>query len=422
MRRREQALGSGAELFYDNPLELVRGEGAYLFDRSGRRYVDLYNNVPCVGHGNPAVVRAMAEQQAELNVHSRYLHEGIVTFAERLVGLHHDGVESAVFSCSGTEAVEVALQIARLETGQRGIICSDATYHGNSELVDSLSYLWEAPPKTGEIRAFPFPDLYRPIEDGLFDETLCQAYLDRVSAEIASLKAEGQGLAALIVCSIFANEGTPDVPQGFMARLTELVHAEGGLVIADEVQSGYGRTGVWWGYQKMGFTPDIAVMGKPMGNGLPLAATVASRRLIDAFRTKRDYFNTCAASPLQAAVGMAVIDEIERLGLLQNAAEIGRMLAKELTGRIDTYEQLGDVRGSGLFLNVEMVTDKVSRQPDPDFAHQICEALKDHGFLAGTNGKYGNALKIRPPLVFSRENAAEFLVAFDTCLESFNAC
>ena len=274
-QRRDQALGSGAELFYDKPLEIVRGEGVYLFDADGNRYVDMYNNVPCVGHANPAVVKAMAEQQATVNTHSRYLHEGIVQFAERLVDLNHDGIESVVFSCSGTEAIEVAIQIARLVTGSRGLICTDATYHGNSELVASMSYLGSDPPESGEIRAFPFPELYRPIVEGVSEDELCDAYVERVASAIQSLKAEGCGFAALIMCSIFANEGPPEIPAGFMAKVTDLAHREGGLVIADEVQSGYGRTGCWWGYEKTDFLPDIVVTGKPMGNGLPLGATAA---------------------------------------------------------------------------------------------------------------------------------------------------
>ncbi len=410
-------LGAGAELFYDEPLEIVRGEGVYLFEKAGRRYTDLYNNVPCVGHGNAAVVRAMSEQQAILNIHSRYLHEGIVSFGERLVGLHHDGIESVVFSCSGTEAVEVAIQMARLKTGNRGIICSNAAYHGNSELVDSLSYLWEAPSASPEVRAFEYPDLYRPIRTDCDEDALCDAYLDEVARAINSLKSNGVGLAALVLCPVFANEGTPDMPDTYMSRLTDLVHAEGGLVIADEVQSGYGRTGVWWGYEKTGFLPDIVALGKPMGNGLPLAATLASRRLVNAFRTERDYFNTCAASPLQAAVGMAVLDEIERQDLVNRAADVGDYLKRQLEARLGTAEKIGDVRGYGLFINVEMVTDKRSRSPDPAYAHRLCECLKAHGFLTGLNGKYGNALKIRPPLVFTRAHADEFLKAFDLCLE-----
>jgi 4-aminobutyrate aminotransferase-like enzyme len=411
--RRDIALGAGAELFYDTPIEIVRGEGVYLFDSDGRRYVDMYNNVPCVGHANPAVARAMAEQQAMVNVHSRYLHEGIVTFAERLAGLHHDGIESVVFSCSGTEAVEVAIQIARLVTGSRGIVCTDATYHGNSELVGSMSYLASAPPETGEIRAFPFPELYRPLEDGLSEEELCDVYVARVAECIGSLKAEGQGFAALIMCSIFANEGPPEIPAGFMAKVTDLVHAEGGLVIADEVQSGYGRTGLWWGYETTEFLPDLVVTGKPMGNGLPLAATAARKDFVDAFRAEKDYFNTCAATPLQAAVGMTVLDEIERLDLLNNAAEVGDRLTGELKDRVSKYEAIGDARGYGLFLGVEMVKNSESKEPDAALALSLSDRLKDKGFLTSYSGRFNNVLKVRPPLVFSHENADDFLGAFD---------
>jgi 4-aminobutyrate aminotransferase-like enzyme len=416
-QRRDRALGSGAELFYDTPLEIVRGEGVYLYDRDGRRYVDMYNNVPCVGHANPAVVRAMAEQQATVNTHSRYLHEGIVSFAERLIDLNHDGIESVVFSCSGTEAVEVAIQMARVVTGKRGLVCTDATYHGNSELVASLTNVGCAANQAGEIRGFPFPELYRPLQQGLSEEALCEAYLARVASAIASLKKEGAGFATLIMCSIFANEGLPDIPAGFMARVADLVHRQGGLVIADEVQSGYGRTGRWWGYEKTQFRPDIVVTGKPMGNGLPLGATAAKKAWVDAFRATKDYFNTCAATPLQAAVGMAVLDEIERLDLLENAASVGDRLTKELRGRMDQHAAIGDVRGSGLFLGVELIKEGEGKQPDAEAAITLSDRLKDQGFLVSYSGKYENVLKIRPPLVFSHQNADDFLAAFDACME-----
>jgi 4-aminobutyrate aminotransferase-like enzyme len=416
-RRRDLALGSGAELFYDKPIEIVRGEGVYLFDREGRRYVDMYNNVPVVGHANKAVVEAMAEQQATVNVHSRYLHEGIVSFAERLTGLYHDEIESTVFSCSGTEAVEVAIQIARLVTGRRGIVCTDATYHGNTELVGSMSYLANSLPESGVIRAFPVPDRYRPLQEGLSEEALCDAYLDRVAECIESLNAEGCGFAALIMCSIFANEGPPDIPAGFMAKVTDLVHKAGGLVIADEVQSGYGRTGCWWGYEKTDYVPDIVVTGKPMGNGLPLSATATRKEFVDAFRAEKDYFNTCAATPLQAAVGSAVLDEIERLDLVRNAADVGDRLTADLKKRIDDYDVIGDVCGYGLFLGIDLVKDKKTREPDAELALSLSDLLKLKGFLTSYSGRFSNVLKIRPPLVFSQRDADEFLVAFDECME-----
>jgi len=418
--RRDLALGVGAELFYDTPLEIVRGEGVNLYDRDGRRFVDMYNNVPCVGHANSAVVKAMAEQQATINVHSRYLHEGIVTFAERLAGLHHDGIESVVFSCSGTEAVEVAIQMARVITGKRGLVCTDAAYHGNSELVGSLTYVGRAGHETNAVRGFPYPDCYRPLGEGLSEEALCEAYLARVAAAIENLRNEGAGFAALIMCPIFANEGLPDIPAGFMSRVTDLVHREGGLVIADEVQSGYARTGRWWGYEYTGFRPDIIVMGKPMGNGLPLAATAASKDFVDAFRAKTDYFNTFSSSPLQAAVGMAVLDEIERLNLLKNATEVGGRLTRELKDRIDLHDAIGDVRGYGLFVAVEMIKDSDTREPDAASTELLSNRLKDKGFLVSYAGQFDNVLKIRPPLVFSHENAAQFLVAFDECMEEMS--
>jgi len=415
-RRRDLALGSGAELFYETPLEIVRGEGVYLYDGDGRCYVDMYNNVPCVGHANPAVVHAMAEQQATVNVHSRYLHEGIVTFAERLAGLNHDGIESVVFSCSGTEANEVAIQMARIVTGNRGLVCTDTTYHGNSELIDSLTNVGCATNQTGEIRGFPFPERYRPLNEGLSEEELCAAYLAQVETAIESLQTEGAGFAALIMCSIFANEGLPDIPSGFMSKVTDLVHREGGLVIADEVQSGYGRTGHWWGYEYTEFRPDIVVTGKPMGNGLPLAATAARKDFVDRFRAEKDYFNTCSATPLQAAVGMAVLDEIERLDLLRNAADVGGRLTRELSSRVDSYSVIDDVRGCGLFISIEMVKDGSSKEPDAASALSLSDRLKDRGFLVSYSGKFNNVLKIRPPLVFSHANADDFLGAFDECM------
>jgi 4-aminobutyrate aminotransferase-like enzyme len=409
--RREQALGAGAALFYKAPLHIVRGEGAYLFDADGRRYVDMYNNVPCVGHANRDVVEAMSRQQATLNVHSRYLHEGVVAFAERLAALHGPSIESVVFSCSGTEANEVALRMARFATGKRGVVCTNATYHGNSDLVSQLTRIGEGQPKNPELRAIPFPETYRPLAPGLSETELADAYLDRLRGAIESLERKGQGLAALIVCSIFANEGLPDAPRGFMARAAQMVRDAGGLVIADEVQAGYGRTGRWWGYEVTGFTPDIVVTGKPMGNGLPLAATAASKALVDGFRARTRYFNTFASSPLQAAVGMAVLDVIERDGLIANVASVGGWLKQALAERAQSWEAIGDVRGHGLFIGLEMV--KGAKTPDSALAAEVCNRLKDRGFLTAPAGAFGNVVKIRPPLVFSQGDAEAFLEAFD---------
>ncbi|HEX3917673.1 MAG TPA: aminotransferase class III-fold pyridoxal phosphate-dependent enzyme [Caulobacteraceae bacterium] len=409
--RRDQALGTGAALFYRTPLHLVRGEGAYVFDPDGRRYVDMYNNVPCVGHANPDVVAAMTRQQATLNVHNRYLHEGVMALAERLAGMHGPQIESVIFTCTGTEAVEVALRTARFATGKRGIVFSNATYHGNSDLVSQLTRVGDAQPENPELRAMPFPEMYRPVEPGLSEAELADAYLARLRGAIEHLEANGSGLAAVIFCSILANEGLPNIPGGFMAKAAAMVRAAGGLVIADEVQAGYGRTGQWWGYGATGFTPDIVVTGKPMGNGLPLAATAASKALVDGFRARTRYFNTFASSPLQAAVGMTVLDVIERDGLVANVAKVGGALKAALQERAPRWEAIGDVRGHGLFIGIEMVGD--DRAPDAELAAEVSNQLKERGFLTAPAGIHRNVVKIRPPLVFSMADADAFLGAFD---------
>jgi len=218
-----------------------------------------------------------------------------------------------------------------------------------------------------------------------------------------------------------ANEGTPDVPAGFLREVTTRVRRAGGLLIADEVQAGYGRTGRWWGYDVAGIRPDIVVTGKPMGNGVPLAATAASTDLLQRFRARTRYFNTCASSPLQAAVGLAVIDEIDQRGLIANADVTGSKLRAELQSRLGRWPTLGGVRGHGLFINVEIVTTAARREPDPARAHQIVEALVREGFLTNTNGPYENQVKIRPPLVFADSQAREFLEAFDRVMDRLHA-
>lgn len=412
--RRTSVFGAGAPLFYREPLHIVRGEGVHLFDADGRRYLDLYNNVPSVGHAHPRIAEAMARQQATLNVHSRYLHEGVVAFAERLIGLNHPGVESVVFSCTGTEANEIAIRMARIATGRRGIVCSSAAYHGNSDLLGALNPFERRRAPSGEVSVFPTPDLYRPLIPGADEARNRAAYLERLQAAIAELEANGAGFAALIVCPIFANDGLPDTPADFMRRACDIARAAGGLVISDEVQAGYCRTGRWWGYQHAGFEPDIVVTGKAMGAGLPLAATMAGRGLVEGFRGRTHYFNTFASSPLQAAVGMAVLDVIEDEALAQNAASVGAALKALLQERKAADPRIGDVRGAGLFIGVEIVGG--DRRPDRLAAVEIVNRLKSLGFLTANAGAHGNVIKLRPPLAFSQDNANDFLQAFDAVM------
>lgn len=403
-------MGDSAPLFYEEPVPLVSGQGVWLTAADGTRYLDLYNNVPCVGHANPRVTAAMTDQASVLNVHSRYLHERVVDYVERLVDLHHDGIESAVLACSGSEATEMALTMARTVTGNRGLICTDATYHGNTSLVSRLTKL---PPghDRGGIRSISTPQSFRPVESGLSDQELLGRHLDELSATIAEFERSGDGLAGIMLCSILANEGLPNPPTGWFSEVVAMVRAAGGLVIADEVQAGFGRSGRWWGYETSGFEPDVVCMGKPMGNGLPMSAFAASHDLITKFRQRHRYFNTFAASPLQAAVGGAVIDEIEERGLVASVAELGAGLKSTLQAMQPDHDRMGDVRGHGLFIGIDWIHPG-STEPDVAGAATMVEALKARGMLLGKAGQHGNVLKIRPPLVLEQEHVELFLNVF----------
>ncbi|MFT7597912.1 MAG: 4-aminobutyrate aminotransferase-like enzyme [Acidimicrobiales bacterium] len=407
-------MGHDAPLFYDSPLELVRGEGVWLEGADGTRYLDLYNNVPCVGHANPRVVEALAQQAATLNVHSRYLHEGVVSYVERLVGLHHEGIETAILACSGTEATELAIRIARDATGKRGIICTDATYHGNSSLVSRLSWLPVGTERSG-VRSISTPQRFRPLAQGLSDDELCDRHLAQLEHTIATFEADGTGLAGIMLCSILANEGLPVVPSRWFERASEMVRAAGGMIIADEVQAGFGRSGNWWGYDTSGFVPDIVCMGKPMGNGLPLSAVAAGHDVITGFRQRHRYFNTFAGSPLQAAVGMAVIDEITDRQLVASVADVGPALQTSLRNLQPDHPRMGDVRGHGLFIGIDWVHPGTT-DPDVEGAAAMVEALKQRGMLLGKAGQHGNVLKIRPPLIFDHEHAETFLASFSSAV------
>ena len=410
--RRDDLFGKGSTLFYKEPVQLVRGEGVHMYDETGRRYMDLYNNVPCVGHCHPHFVETVSRQVNTLNVHSRYLHESILDYAERLTSRHDDSIQSIIFSCTGTEANEIALRMARLATGGRGIICTDATYHGNSVEVSKLTRPRD---NQGDVRAMPFPETYR---NSSSDPK--QQYLEELQAVIDSFRKDNIPFAGMMVCPILANEGLPNMPPGFMSAAIDLVHEAGGLFIADEVQSGLGRTGLWWGYELMDFVPDIVTMGKPLGGGIPLAATAASKELIEMFRQDTRYFNTCASSPVQAAAGSAVLDIIEQENLCENVSTVGAFMRERLCGIQNEHAVIGDVRGHGLFLGLEWISDPESKTPDQDGVVKMVNALKERGYLTSNAGAHHNVLKIRPPLVFSKDDAQEFLTAFEQTLDALD--
>jgi 4-aminobutyrate aminotransferase-like enzyme len=419
LERRYRVLGRNSPLFYDKPLHPVRGEGVWLFDADGRRYLDAYNNVPHVGHCHPRVVAALSTQAATLNIHTRYLDENVVAYAERLTSLFDAQLSMAMFCCTGSEANELALRIARDCSGGEGVISTAWAYHGNTAAVMQVSSLFTPQDKRGpNIRTVPVMDPYRE-RAGRSDDELATAYAEDVKRAIDSFSAAGVRFAGLLFCTAFSSEGLPTVPAGFMAKALAHVHAAGGYFIADEVQAGFGRLGShMWGHQKLGAIPDIVTMGKPMGNGHPLAAVVARRDLVDAFTGRNMYFNTFGGNPVSAAVGMAVLDVIEDEHLVENARTVGNYTLARLAKLADRHELIGDVRGSGLFFAVELVSDRQAKTPATAQTKRLVNLMRERGVLISRIGTHDNILKIRPPMQFSKENADLLVDTLDQVMAS----
>ncbi len=413
--RRNKLLGPAYYLFYDNPVHLVKGDGVWLFDAGGNKYLDMYNNVPHVGHCHPHVVRALQNQIETLNTHTRYLHGNVLDYAERLTAKFPNELNVAMFSCTGSEANELALRIARAYTGGTGIIVCDCAYHGNTHAIYQIST--EDIPED-EIPDFvlsvPAPDTYRGEHRG---DDAGEQYAAHIEAAIDELHNRGIKPAAFVVDTIISSSGVVSPPPGYLMKAAELIGAAGGLFVADEVQPGFGRTGKnFWGYEADDFVPDIVTMGKPMGNGHPLAATVTRTDIVERFSEKGNYFNTFGGNPVSCAAGLAVLDVIENENLQQNALDVGQHLIDGLTQLAARHESIGDIRGIGLFLAVDLVSDRDTREPATDLASKIVNGLRDRGVLTGSIGPHDNILKLRPPMVFSTENADYFLEIVDGVL------
>ncbi len=416
IERRARLLGPGNPLFYDDPVHLVRGKGVWLFDADGRKYLDCYNNVLCVGHCHPRVVDALCTQAGTLNTHTRYLDEHILDYAEKLLGKFDDSLNRLALACTGSEANELALRIARFNTGGEGFICTNATYHGNTRAVAQLNSIFEPFEGYGDdIRMVSWPDSYRAKHDRQ-GAALADAYADEVRQAIESFDASGVKFAGMIVCPIFANEGLPDVPEGYMEKAIGYVRDAGGLYIADEVQAGFGRTGEWWGHSSSGVIPDILTLGKPMGAGHPISGVVARGELLDNFRSREMYFNTYGGNPVSCAVGRAVIEVIESEGLVDNAASVGQYVLQSFRELQAKYELIGDVRGRGLFFGIDLVRDRTTKEPDAASAKRVVNELRNRGILMSKIGEHDNVLKLRPPLVFSKENADQLSATLDDVL------
>ncbi|MDF3851981.1 aspartate aminotransferase family protein [Achromobacter denitrificans] len=404
---RRKALGPAYRLFYEEPVELVRGEGVWLYDASGRRYLDAYNNVPVVGHANPAVVEALTRQASVLNTHTRYLHDGVVRYAERLLALFPSALDTAMFTCTGSEANDLALRIAFEATGRRGVIVTGNAYHGVTMALADVSPSLR--PVGAHVRTIPAPCLL----EGTPQEVAAR-FAASVDAAADELEAAGTPVAALMVDTVFASDGLYADPGEALTLAAERVRARGGLFIADEVQGGFARMGInWWAFQRDSVIPDMVSMGKPMGNGHPIGGLVAQSRLVEAFGRECRYFNTFGGNTVSSAVGLAVLDELARMDAPAHVERAGQAMGQALADLTRRHECLGAVRGHGLYWGVDIVS------PDGDAAHaarltqRIVNGLRQSGVLLGTAGRNASTLKIRPPLVFRPEHAAILAAALD---------
>ena len=415
---RSEYLSPSLSLSYKEPLHLVRGSGQYLYDADDREYLDAVNNIQHVGHCHPKVVAAAQFQYEKMNINTRYLDETIVNYAQSLTDKLPAGLDVCFFTNSGSEANDLALRIARHVTQSKETIVLDAAYHGNlSSLIEISPYKHNGKGGSGApdfVHTVPIPDpfrgKYRGQDSGI-------AYANEVQMILDKIQESGKQVSAFITESIMGCGGQLVPPQGFLKESFQKVRKSGGLCIADEVQIGFGRMGdFFWGFETQDIIPDIVTMGKPMGNGHPLSAVVTSKAIAEEFNNGMEYFNSFGGNPVSCAVGHAVLNVIEEEGLQQNARDVGKYLKSLLNELKEKYSMIGDVRGYGLFLGIELVRDLESLDPGDKEADQIENAMKEKGILISTDGPDHNILKIKPPLVFNRRNALFLTETLDEIL------
>ena len=410
---RERYLGKALSVSYEKPLKMVKGEGQYLYDEEGRAFLDCVNNVCHVGHCHPHVVEAAKKQIEQLNTNTRYLHDHIVHYAMRLTDRFPGDLSVCYFVCTGSEANELALRMAQTCTGRKDTIVLDAAYHGHTTaLIDISPYKHEGRggyPAPDYVHKVPIADGYRgPYKHN--DTKAAEKYAARVKEVVDTTAAAGRPVGRFIAESLASCGGQVEYVPGFLQEAYKHVHEGGGVCIADEVQVGFGRVGShFWGFETQEVIPDIVTMGKPIGNGHPMAAVVTTPEIADAFANGMEYFNTFGGNPVSCAVGLAVLDVIEQEGLQERAHRVGSYLKGRLTSLMDKHEWMGDVRGRGMFLGIEFVRDRGTLEPADTEASAIVEAMRDRGVLLSTDGPLHNVIKIKPPLQFDEQNA-DFLV------------
>ncbi|MEM8553321.1 MAG: aspartate aminotransferase family protein [Pseudomonadota bacterium] len=395
--RRVRLMGPNVPTFYDDPVHIVRGEGVWLWDADGRKYLDCYNNVPHVGHCHPHVVEAVAQQSSVLTTHTRYHHTLILDLMDRITGSLSHGLDQMILTCTGSEANDIALRMAQAVTGKWGVIATDNTYHGNTLATAQLST--RRPPIGGypaHVRLVPAPSSLDPLGASLSAQP--EAFAGHIRDAIADLDKAGIGFGAMMICPVFANEGLPALEPGFFAPAEAVISNAGGLILCDEVQPGFGRVGShMWGHDWLGIAPDVVTLGKPMGNGYPVAGVVAQPAVMRAFREAFGYFNTFGGNPVACAAAMAMLDVLESERLQDNALRVGHYALEHL--RALDHPAIAEVRGLGLFFGLEF--SRPDGSPDSTFAHQVTEAMRQRGVLLNRIGRHMNTLKMRPPLPFA---------------------
>jgi 4-aminobutyrate aminotransferase-like enzyme/Ser/Thr protein kinase RdoA (MazF antagonist) len=417
---RNTSLGKNLSLSYQSPLKIVRGWRQYLYDDTGRAYLDVYNNVPLVGHSHPHVVSAAQRQLGLLNTNTRYLHDNVTRYAERLTQLLPVPLRVCFFVNSGSEANELALRLARTHTKREDILVLDHAYHGHtSTLIDISPYKFNGPGGAGRkpwVHVAALPDDYRgPYQR--HDPEAGKKYAQDLADILQTAKSENRQIAAFIAESLPSVGGQIVFPSNYLSEAYRHVRASGALCIADEVQTGFGRLGAnFWGFETQQVVPDIVVLGKPIGNAFPLAAVITTEEIAASFANGMEFFSTFGGNPVACAAGLAVLDVLQSENLQQNALEVGNYLKNSLHALQGKYPVIGDVRGSGLFLGIDLVLNRETRAAAPDQATYITNRLRDRGILTGTDGPNHNVLKLRPPLIFTKEDADLFTTTLDALL------
>lgn len=420
-------LGPAYRLFYKTPVHLVRGRGTRLWDADGQEYLDVYNNVASVGHCHPRVIEAVSQQVGMLNTHTRYLHENVLHYAEDILSTMPNEIDRIMFQCTGSEANDLAVRVARHHTGGEGIVVTREAYHGNTDLVSGLSpALGTAQPLGLTMRMIPSPDTYRLSVGELEGADLSAPAVGRWMADqlreaVADMERHGIKFAGFLADSIFSSDGIYPDPAGYLKPVIDAVHELGGVYIADEVQPGFTRTGdAFWGFQRQGIVPDIVTSGKPMANGMPTSLMAARHEVLEDFANSIPYFNTFGGNPVSMAAAQAVLDVMRDQDTMGNAAHVGSLFKSALLDMQADHPAIGDVRGAGLYIGCEIVTPGTNN-PDRAMALDLLEELRTNRVLTSVCGPHGNVLKLRPPLVFSETDLEWFLSAFDRSLAALHA-